>query len=349
MIGNAMLVTSCPDCKATFRINVGILEKAGGQVRCGRCASIFDANAKLREVEESELESRGMPEFKFELQPDSNQARDEAGESEDEPAQVGESIAADSVSAGDDAPPGDESTASVAVPVGDDTSSDDDASAIDDVSVADDEPAEDDEPVLHDEPAQDEDVAELQQLAEWLPPLDDTGPPRTRLWAGLVAAAALLLVVQFVNHYRAELTAVPAFGPALALVYAGLGSEILPPVDLDQYDLLDLTAVAEPSNETQGWLVIETRVRNGGPKVQPYPHILVRLLDRWEDTVAARYFAPNEYAVTTVSDFSHMNVGSSVDAQFIIMDPGPNATGFELELCAKLANSFECESDDAKK
>jgi hypothetical protein len=147
------------------------------------------------------------------------------------------------------------------------------------------------------------------------------------------------------NRFRDELAAVPAVGPVLERVYAGAGIELVPPVDLDQFDLLDLTALAEPAGEQQGWLVIETRVRNKGPKVQPYPHIFVRLLDRWEDTVAGRYFAPNEYTVGAVSDYSRMNVGTSVDAQFIIMDPGPGATGFEVELCAEIAEGFICESD----
>jgi hypothetical protein len=87
-------------------------------------------------------------------------------------------------------------------------------------------------------------------------------------------------------------------------------------------------------------------VQNKGPKVQPYPHIFVRLLDRWEDTVAGRYFGPDEYTVSTVDDFSRMNIGTTIDAQFIIMDPGPSATGFELELCAKIVQGFMCESDE---
>ena len=51
-----MLVTTCPDCDTTFKLTVAILEKAGGQVRCGRCARIFDANSRLREQPESETE-----------------------------------------------------------------------------------------------------------------------------------------------------------------------------------------------------------------------------------------------------------------------------------------------------
>jgi hypothetical protein len=39
-----------------------------------------------------------------------------------------------------------------------------------------------------------------------------------------------------------------------------------------------------------------------------------------------------------------MEVGSTVDAQFIIVDPGPDATGFELEFCARVEGAFVCDS-----
>jgi hypothetical protein len=131
----------------------------------------------------------------------------------------------------------------------------------------------------------------------------------------------------------------------LQQIYARAGIDVLAPVDLDQFNLLDLTALAETASDQQGWLIIETRVQNRGPKVQPFPHIFVRLEDRWEDTVAGRYFSPEEYTVSAVNDFSRMRVGETIDAQFIIMDPGPSATGFELELCARIAHGFKCESD----
>jgi predicted Zn finger-like uncharacterized protein len=44
-----MLFTRCPDCQTTFRITTEALHKADGQVRCGRCSSIFNAYADLRE------------------------------------------------------------------------------------------------------------------------------------------------------------------------------------------------------------------------------------------------------------------------------------------------------------
>ena len=44
-----MLFTRCPDCDTTFRVTDDALAKANGQVRCGRCASVFNAYAELTE------------------------------------------------------------------------------------------------------------------------------------------------------------------------------------------------------------------------------------------------------------------------------------------------------------
>ncbi|PSL15523.1 putative Zn finger-like uncharacterized protein [Marinobacterium halophilum] len=40
-----MVITRCPDCHARFRVTDGQLMLAGGQVRCGACLSVFDAQA----------------------------------------------------------------------------------------------------------------------------------------------------------------------------------------------------------------------------------------------------------------------------------------------------------------
>jgi predicted Zn finger-like uncharacterized protein len=356
MIGAVILVTSCPECKTTFRISVGILEKAGGQVRCGRCARIFDANVKLREVEESEIEARPAPVFKFELQPDPERGSPAETKDKDSPEPDDALPPHEARAELDELPPPRAEPGAAAVPA---------ALAEPDSSGKRPEPrtaaAEPEHIVLEtltgtresprtgESHAADEALARRgsRELPDWLLPAPGSQPPRTQLWAIGVALATLALVGQLVHHYRAELVAQPAIGPVLALAYAGFGAELQSPVDLDQYQLQDLTAAAEPSDEEQGWLVIETRVHNSGPRVQPYPHIFVRLLDRWEDTVAARYFAPEEYAVTSIPDIDRMSVGSTVDAQFIIMDPGPSATGFELELCFASSRGFECESDAA--
>lgn len=314
MIDSVMLITSCPECETTFRISVGILEKAGGQVRCGRCARIFDANDALREIDES---------FAVEA-----------------PAEATSEAAAEEIDAEQD----DEAAAAA---------NEESAEEIADAADADPEAAlanaadADPEAALADaaEPDAEGESAEAAAEPDWLAPVAADAPIRSRWWSAGAALLSLTLIGQLVHQFRDRLVTWPAVGPVIERVYSGMGAEIIGRVNLDQYNLLDLTALAEPAGEEQGWLVIETRVQNRGPKVQPYPHIFVRLLDRWEDTVAGRYFGPDEYTVTTISDYSRMNVGTTVDAQFIIMDPGPSATGFELELCTRIARGYMCESD----
>ena len=46
-----MLFTRCPECRTTFRVSDEALKKANGQVRCGRCASVFNAIAERVEGE----------------------------------------------------------------------------------------------------------------------------------------------------------------------------------------------------------------------------------------------------------------------------------------------------------
>src|SRR5437870_52460 len=41
------LVTRCPQCRTLFRITPTQLQAASGQVRCGRCTTVFDGYAAL--------------------------------------------------------------------------------------------------------------------------------------------------------------------------------------------------------------------------------------------------------------------------------------------------------------
>jgi predicted Zn finger-like uncharacterized protein len=277
MIGNAMLVTTCPDCSTTFRLSTEILAQANGQVRCGHCSKIFDGNSSLRELEDK----APSPEPRAHQKPESGAAPDAAPT------------------------PG--------TPI---------EQKLQRASVDAEQPG-------------------------WLRGIV-TGKRRIWPWAVAASLMALTLAGQFLHQFRTELVGLPTIGPIISGAYAQVGMSVAPPVDLDQYDLLDLTAAAQPLGEGPGWLIIETRVINEGPRVQPYPHIFVRLLDRWDATVSGRYFGPEEYAVSTPGDVSSMHAGATVDAQFVIMDPGPSATGFELEICTQIEQGFICESDVAR-
>jgi len=51
------LVTLCPGCGTTFRVNAAQLQAYGGEVRCGHCQRIFNGFATLITVNESAIES----------------------------------------------------------------------------------------------------------------------------------------------------------------------------------------------------------------------------------------------------------------------------------------------------
>ncbi len=57
------LVTLCPGCGTTFRVNSAQLQAYGGEVRCGHCQRIFNGFATLITVNESAIESPSPPQF----------------------------------------------------------------------------------------------------------------------------------------------------------------------------------------------------------------------------------------------------------------------------------------------
>lgn len=359
-----MLVTTCPECDTTFRITEEILEKASGQVRCGRCAHVFDGNSALREHAEPESAGKAAtPGIGSGDEPEPEQG---AGAAEDdvsisgwfltETTEEADGATAESALPADTADDADgeravSGEAAAGSLTGDDVSLADSASgfasgnAAESADAADAASAADELDGLFDDDTQDDTVTGLPVTdGDFTSGLDE---PLRRAWpwtAG-VALLGLLLAGQLVHQLRSALAAAPGLGPALQLAYDAVGIGIPPRVDLGQYDLLALSAVAEPVGDEPGWLVIETRVRNNGPRVQPFPYIFLRLVDRWEETIAGRYFAPREYAVGAVEDFGRMNIGRTVDAQFIIVDPGPSATGFKLEFCTPKDDTFLCEAD----
>jgi hypothetical protein len=156
----------------------------------------------------------------------------------------------------------------------------------------------------------------------------------------------LMLAGQLVHAYRSQLATVPPIGQPLQSLYASLGIDVTQRIDLTPYELLELAFATESDPDGQAWLVIEARLRNNGPKVQAFPQIFVALKDRWQQVIAGRYFEPEEYSAASYDDFSQMAVGSVVDAQFIIVDPGPEVTAYEVQICTHAGQDFICDGDE---
>jgi predicted Zn finger-like uncharacterized protein len=330
------LLTSCPECHTTFRISEEALRKAAGQVRCGRCSNIFNAHAQLRDSEDApkprpasgaapaaapvpSARAPDWPDIIDLLQPDA-EARTLAVASTSDPS-ADEAFDPEAPVA----PPPDAEN-------GTGVSHESDLSRD---RVA--------ETILNPAPEAAEvgspDVAKPWTFAQLAAAL---GPDRTRLWKLGVVFAGVVLLVQVANSFSDVLA---TRVPFVQSVYAALGVTLVPRWNLDRYEVLGATAATNKGESGRGNLVISARIRNRGTLAQPYPHVQLRLLDRWERTVGRRAFTPASYSATSVSPDAMIAPGASITAELVVVDPGPDAAGFEIDVCVDGAAGLRCDGD----
>lgn len=323
-----MLYTRCPRCETTFRISEAALQQAEGQVRCGRCGHIFDANESLTDrLDDADDATAG------------HESHDAVAAGEQRTAVA--SAAAAGAASGDaygESPPAGTDAAAAAIPAtGTNAPAEPDepdgtggnsATAVASVMSANEIDAVLEEPVL---------------APEWLVP-EIPEPPRSRLWTAAAAAAFLVLCIQVAHHFRSSLAGNALIGPLVQRVYSTFGRPVIPDWDVTRYTLIDWVAVEDPGEQSQRNLIIRTQLRNDAGRAQPFPMIQLRLLDRYEQAVGARLFESDEYLAAAPAR-ELMDAGEVVDAELVIVDPGTDAYGFELGVCLALATGIVCDTD----
>jgi predicted Zn finger-like uncharacterized protein len=361
-----MLFTRCPDCDTTFRVTDDALRKANGQVRCGRCASVFNAYAEQRE--EPNDATADAPSQRAVAEPPETQAKSESAEQQ-APAEPRPNTAAAPTPPAAQTIEQEESTPSsppirLVAPSPPSKPSapqlEPDADALRALSVAAvveqlergaAEPGVDvgelgDLEAAQNEAmpaAQVEAVLETEPVGDWRHALNES-PRHGRWWSAGVAFGFFVLALQVVNHYRAELVKQPSVGSLVQSAYRALGIVVLPRWDVRQYQILDWVATAEPPSGGIGSLRITARIKNLGPEYQPYPDVNLRLKDRWEAAVGGRVFAPAEYLAGAPRKL--MAPGETARAQLELVDPGPDAYGFDLDVCVEVeTHVLSCRND----
>ena len=324
-----MLFTRCPDCRTTFRVTNEVLHKADGQVRCGRCSSIFSAYADLRERPEAPAAEQAADERTMQAARGSEEraaaapasparAEEPPGPDARDPAETDAALAEDSA----DAPPEPEPRAAAAASAARGEESGGPA----DVALA--------------SAGRGAVVATWSLAAVEEPPLE-----HAKLWRVGAGLAAFLLAAQLLHHFSADLAGRATIGPLLQGAYSLFGVSLAPRWNVAQYEIVDWIAAAEPNSLGQGNLVITARIHNRGSRAQPYPHVQLQLLDRWEAAVGRRVFRPQEYLASTVAADAMMQAGDTAQAQLVVIDPGPDAYGFELDVCVEARSRLDCAGD----
>ena len=293
-----MLFTRCPECDTTFRVTDETLKKASGQVRCGRCASVFNAYAELHDPTaksfEAEPPTRAPVERPPAEPPPSTPPPSGALRGDPPPVATPTAAAAPKPEPADAAAISIASVADVvaktelaaktaSAPTEPEASaSQSDAQAITATEV---------ERVLM------ADVAAPIPLTAYVWAESDAAPPRGtgRWWSAAAVLALITLGAQALHHFRSDVANHATFGPWLTATYRAFGLELAPSFDVQQYEIIDWVATAEPNARGLGSLRITARIQNRGPQRQPYPAVQLRLKDRWEEAVGSRTFSPAEY------------------------------------------------------
>jgi predicted Zn finger-like uncharacterized protein len=168
---------------------------------------------------------------------------------------------------------------------------------------------------------------------------------RAHGWALGVAAGALLLLAQVINHSRDDLAASARFNRPLTSFYGALGIKLYPRWDLRAYDVRQLGASAADAGA--GVITVRATIKNESPQAQPLPLLRVTLEDRFGNRIAARDVQPRAYLPGALPPSSFLSAGQRIDAEIGLADPGTDAVGFEIDACLPARGGTACANDAA--
>lgn len=340
------MLTTCTNCHTSFRVTPAQLKAAQGEVRCGKCETVFDAFVSLQaEITPESIaaaqppsaaepaitaEPPTAPELEAPLAGERRKPRtplqdvgaglpveQEAEQEAPEPLSITASAPAapqiEDMFAGLAAPPVEHPVAST-VPLKT-------------------------EPKAKTKPARKtESKPAVADKHHFFAALDlhhlhkAPAPPskwRPLWWSGSVLAL-LLLGLQLVNGNRDALAQNPVLGPSLQGVYAALGHPLAPPLDVSGWDVGALNVTTDPA--APGALSITGALENRAGFVQPWPALRVVLTDRYGETLRARDFKPAEYLPENQSNVL-LAAGQAARFRIDIVDPGADAVGFSILPC----------------
>lgn len=373
------MFTVCPKCALTLAVTAGDLRTGQGYVRCGRCASVFNALVSLSDDSpaadaapasvspqasqsvagaahasdpERTWDPESLPEDSLEFTLGSAEVGRIFVEAEPDDPEVGtgtfEQIVLESPEQDDDGeqPVPDESTAeepqsfaAALQPAREDTTT---LAAANDGDI-DTRPEATIQATTFEAAAPGTVAASPEPEANLETEESSTEPPRRWPLIAGIAALGLVLLAQWVHHRRNDLALLPGLTAPLSVIYGALGLPLTPSWDLGAYDVRQLGA-SEPQGEP-GRLVVRASLRNGAPRPQPLPLLRLTLRDRYGTLVAGRDLAPREYLGSGAAASSPLGAGQRVDASIVLLDPGDEAVGFEIDACLPARAGIRCAAD----
>lgn len=315
------LFTCCSGCETVFRVTTGDLQASGGQVRCGRCQTVFDAFATLTarppgQAQEGAAARTNVPTSREDAATDSPIATSREMDP-DEPT-------SSAMAALDPVP--DDLEPQAPMP----------EQASDSVDAAETEmPAENAEPP--DSTAEPPGIADrfaddaAANLYEWEFKATPKNP-RTRLWLSLSLLLAITAIAQAAYAFRTDLMVnYPQARPLYVQICVWLSCEIGLPRLADQLDISasDLQLV---NPQTRNQVELTALVRNRARVAVEFPAFELTLTNEEERVVARRVFLPDEY-LPDATIIGEGLAGRGELAVRLFLDIGPlGAAGYRIYL-----------------
>ncbi|MGH8283780.1 MAG: DUF3426 domain-containing protein [Gammaproteobacteria bacterium] len=334
------MLTTCTACGTQFRVSTAQLRSVHGLVRCSCCHSVFDAFETLREEFEvvPPVNDTPAPEELVAL------AREISDQKTKESPVIPAQIAARDVADPDIQPnqekqplPVDELIAAV----WGETSGSSPAETSP-------KPGKADTPMLiEDHISKPPDLARDQALYKHiqLPPREHPVPKKKpepmaiNGWGIGVVLLALLLGIQVVNANRLALSNSPVLGAPLAAIYSVLGHPLKAYPVSGSWRVSNINVTSDP--DTPGALSITGALQNSAGYAQSWPLLRVELTDRYGDPLRARDFTAGEYLPVNQAA-TWLGPGLATHFRIDVVDPGPDAVGFQVQACFDLNGSRQC-------
>ncbi len=152
-------------------------------------------------------------------------------------------------------------------------------------------------------------------------------------WSFGCLLLALGLLAQVTHQFRQDLVRHPRIGPVLEDVYSRLGVPLSPNWDLAAFELRRWSTASDA--DTNGRITVRASITNRAAFAQPHPILRLELDDRYGDSVAVRDFEPTEYLKDPSESARLLGPGASTEAELVIVPPGPDAVGYQLDACLR--------------
>jgi predicted Zn finger-like uncharacterized protein len=154
-----------------------------------------------------------------------------------------------------------------------------------------------------------------------------TGITIAMVFGMIILVVALLSQAVLFRSYQLA-NQLPSLKPILSSLCNNLPCRYSGSMDVSQIEVMNRDMRSHPSEKNA--LLVSTTFVNKASFDQPYPIVAIKLFDLSGDTVATRYFNPEEYLENFYSDFLLMESGTPVHVTLAVLDPGDDAVNFEI-------------------